>query len=136
MTLHSALLRGEEEAEAEAEAEQERRARRARGAAAGPSAAGPADSDGVAALFTEDDDGGEHEEYVPVKKRRLQEAEGRYRRLGRAGAAPAREHEEAHEEAPQVRHTPRPPRCTAGGTLTHAGTRQRTCPCAHNRRML
>jgi hypothetical protein len=104
MTLHDALLRGEEEVEAEAEAEAERRARRARGAAAGPSAAGPAaDSDGVAARFAEDADDGEHEEYVSVKKRRLQETEGRYRRLGRTGAAPAREHEDAHEEAPQVR---------------------------------
>jgi hypothetical protein len=42
-----------------------------------------------------------------VKKRRMLEAEGRYRRLGRTGSAPgAREHDAPAEQAPQVRARP------------------------------
>lgn len=47
---------------------------------------GAADDNHDAAL--DDEDEGE-EEYVPVKRRRLLEAQGRYQRLGRAGAPTA-----------------------------------------------
>lgn len=87
MNLHGALLRDGDE--------DEHIARRQRSAAAGTSSAPVArrhddEDDGVAAIFEADED---EDEYVPVKKRRLQEAEDRYRRLGRTAAAPAREHD-------------------------------------------
>lgn len=87
--------------------------RRNGGAAAGPSSAANA-----AAVGDGDDAHGfgaaaEEEEYVPVKLRRLNEMQGRYRRLGLSsaalGAPLARDKPDARE-APPVRE-PRPQRC-------------------------
>ena len=95
-------------------------ARRNGGAAAGPSSAARA----VAAV--DDDAAGfeaavDEEEYVPVKQRRLNEMQGRYRRLGLSsaalGAPSARDIPEARE-APPVRELR--PSAAYAQRLTHA----------------
>ena len=77
--------------------------RRSGGAAAGPSSAAAAAADGDDAGFGVASD---EEEYVSVKQRRLNEMQGRYRRLGLSSAAlgaPSARNAPEAREAPPVR---------------------------------
>jgi len=92
--------------------------------------ASDAHEDGAAAPAEEDE-----QEYVSVKRRRLLEAQGRYHRLGKAGAPTTEDASTARDggahaprEQPQVRGSQQPPVvCVTGADraiATHAGEGQ------------